>query len=265
MSDYYRGKRAWVVGGSQGIGLALAQGLHRRGTQITLLARQEERLRQVAPPLQARVAPLDVSDPHQVERVFGECLKAQGAPDFLFNCAGLALPGYLEDLSLEDIQRMNAVNYLGTVYCCQAVLPALLQQKRGHILNISSLGGVMGLFGYTAYCGSKFAVMGFSEALRREVQGQGIRVSCCCPPNTRTPGLEQENLRKPPEVLAQEEKVQVLDPEVVAEAVLKRLPSHPRVIIPSLDGQLAHALARWAPWLLDRFLRRPPVPPPQKG
>jgi len=260
MSDYYRGKWAWIFGGSQGIGLALAEQLKGRECRTLLLARREEILRPQAERLGSAWKCLDVSDWTATSQGIEQALRDLGTPQLVFNCAGLALPGYLEDLSATDIQQMNQVNYLGTAYVCKALLPALIAQRSGHIVNVSSLGGLMGLFGYTAYCATKFAVMGFSEALRREVAIHGIRVSTVCPPNTRTPGLDQENLRKPPEILAQEEKVQVLEAAQVASYTLKRLPAHPKVIIPSLDGRLAHALARHAPWLLGLFLKRPKLP-----
>lgn len=255
--SYYRDKLAWVFGGSQGIGLAIGEELVKQGCRVRLWARRAELLQQEASRIRADWTSLDVSDYEATEKAVEAALQSDGTPQFVFNCAGLALPGYLPDLSAADIATMNQVNYLGTAYVCKAVLPAMVRQNSGHIVNVSSLGGVMGLFGYTAYCGSKYAVMGFSEALRREVAGYGIRVSALCPPNTRTPGLDQENLRKPPEVLAQEEKVQVLEAAQVAQYVLKALPSNPFTIIPSFDGRLAHLLSRWAPGILNLFLKRP--------
>lgn len=253
----YASESVWIVGGTQGIGLALAEQLSRQGAQLTLLARNRDRLAQEAARLGCQQRSLDVGDADQVEEVLGDLLAQQGPPGLFCNTAGLALPGYLEDLSVVDLDLMNRVNYLGTAYCCRMVAPAMVRQGRGQILNTSSLAGLFGLYGYTGYCASKFAVVGFCEALRRELQGSGVGVSCLCPPNTRTPGLEQENLRKPPEVLAQEEKAAVLEPADVARYTLARLPSNPRWIIPSLDGRLAHQLARWAPWALDWILRRP--------
>ncbi len=257
MNAYYRDKLAWVFGGSQGIGLAIGEELVKQGCRVRLWARRPDLLQQEAKRIRADWTALDVSDYAATERAVETALQSDGTPQFVFNCAGLALPGYLLELSAADIATMNQVNYLGTAYVCKAVLPALVKQGSGHIINVSSLGGVMGLFGYTGYCGSKYAVMGFSEALRREVSGDGIRVSALCPPNTRTPGLDQENLRKPAEVLAQEEKVQVLEATQVARYLLKALPSNPFTIIPSFDGRLAHLLSRWAPGILNLFLKRP--------
>lgn len=261
MSDpYYQGRRAWVVGGSQGIGLALAEQLSQRGAQVTLCARNQATLESQALRLKAQHLPLDVADAQSTLAALQSLIQQQGPPDLVFNCAGLALPGYLLDLSVEDIVTMNQVNYLGTVHVCKAVLPAMIAHGRGHIVNTSSLGGLMGLFGYTGYCGSKYAVVGFSEALRREVAGQKVRVSVLCPPNTKTPGLDQENQRKPREVLAQEEQVKVLEPTQVASYTLKVLPKNPSLIIPSLDGRWAHRLGRFAPSILGLFLKRPPAP-----
>jgi len=257
VNAYYRDKLAWVFGGSQGIGLAVGEELVKQGCRVRLWARRPDLLQQEATRIRADWTALDVSDYAATESAVETALQSDGTPQFVFNCAGLALPGYLLELSAADIATMNQVNYLGTAYVCKAVLPALVKQGSGHIINVSSLGGVMGLFGYTGYCGSKYAVMGFSEALRREVSGYGIRVSALCPPNTRTPGLDQENLRKPAEVLAQEEKVQVLEAAQVAQYLLKALPSNPFTVIPSFDGRLAHLLSRWAPGILNLFLKRP--------
>lgn len=256
MRSYFEGRDARVVGGSQGIGKALAAELLARGARVTILARDEARLSEVAAELKCASRVVDVTSWSSVEAALGD-----GEGDLVLNCAGLALPGYLHELSVEDIDRMTAVNYSGTVHVCKAALPGMLARRRGHLVNVSSLAGFLGLFGYTGYCGSKYAVIGFSEALRREVAGQGVRVSVLCPPNTRTPGLEAENLRKPAEVLATEEKAQTLEPEVVARYTLDRLARNPFRIIPNLDGRLALGLSRFLPFVLDQILKRPAANP----
>ena len=115
----------------------------------------------------------------------------------------------------------------------------------------------MGLFGYTGYCASKYAVVGFSEALRREVRPFGLKVCLLCPPNTDTPGLARENLTKPPEVLAQEENVKTVSPEFVAKKLLQALPRGKNLVIPTFDGWLAYYLSRYAPFILEQFIKRP--------
>jgi 3-dehydrosphinganine reductase len=126
------------------------------------------------------------------------------------------------------------------------------------------MAGLTGVFGYTGYSATTFAVRGFSEALRRELRPFGIRVSVLCPPNTRTPGFVEENRYKPAEVLKAEEKVSTVDPDVVAAALLRQLPSNPFVITASLDSRLAVVLLHLAPWIVDRALRRPDPRQPRR-
>ncbi len=115
--------------------------------------------------------------------------RRHGPIDLLVNSAGAALPGYFDDLTIEDFSQQLEINYLGTVRVIKAVLPSMKARGKGWIANVSSLAGVKGVFGYTAYCGSKFAVTGFSERFRSELYRYGIGVSVLCPPDTRTPGL----------------------------------------------------------------------------
>src|SRR6185437_4120522 len=128
---------------------------------------------------------------------------------------------------------------------------------KAHIINTSSLAGFMGLFGYTGYCASKYAVVGFSQALLSELKPYGIAVSVLCPPNTKTPGLERENQFKPPEVLKMEEKAKVVTAEEVSQTLMKSLPKRKFWIIPTFDGSLALYLSRFAPKILDQFTKRP--------
>lgn len=257
--EFYRGKRALVVGGSQGIGLAVARRLSGLGAALLVVARQKERLDAVEQELACRTLALDVTDAEATEAALSAEVNGHGCPQLVINCAGVAFPGYLETRPLDEARRMMDLNYFGTLHVCRALLPSLMAQREGTIVNTSSLGGLMGLFGYTAYCASKYAVVGFSEALRRELKPYGVEVCLLCPPNTDTPGLARENLTKPPEVLAQEESVKTVSPEFVAEKLLRALPSRKKLVIPTFDGWLAYYLARYAPGILDRFIRRPPL------
>lgn len=258
MNTFYREKSALVVGGSQGIGLAISSRLSQLGCRVWLAARDQNRLEEVcenfagATPLQ-----LDVTDGASTREKLQQVSDDQGAFDFVFNCAGLALPGYLTEQPPKDARTMMEVNYFGTYNVCRTVVEPMIARRQGVIVNTSSLGGLMGLFGYTGYCASKFAVVGFSEALRREVAPFGVRVCLLCPPNTDTPGLARENLTKPAEVLATEENVKTVTPEFVAEKLLRAIPRGKTMVIPTFDGWLAYYLARYAPFVLERFVRRP--------
>jgi 3-dehydrosphinganine reductase len=120
------------------------------------------------------------------------------------------------------------------------------------------MAGYLGLFGYAGYCASKYAVIGFSQALRHELKPYGICVSVLCPPSTRTPGFEEENRLKPPEVLRMEEKAGTVEAQDVARALLRALPGRPFLIHPSLESRLIFRASRFLPQrVLDFLMRRP--------
>ncbi len=262
---FYAGKLALVVGASEGIGRAVAGELAGRGCHVILTARRREPLQAALEELTGRADPalrlaidaFDVSDWETTRLAVDRIIATHGLPDLVINCAGFAHPGWLDEAELEPMEQMMRVNYFGIVHVCKAFLPHFRKRGSGTFVNTSSLGGLIGLFGYTGYCASKFAVAGFSEALRREAAPFGISVTLLCPPNTRTPGLERENRIKPPEVLAQEESVVTVSPELVARRLLEALPGRPAVVIPTLDGKMVSLLSRWFPWLVDRVLARP--------
>ena len=262
----FKNKLAFVVGGSEGIGKSVAKKLALAGANVVVLSRNREKLaaaiKEIESALPRGVKPLliaselDIRDFSAVREKFRALIQDHGTPDYLINCAGFARPGYLEDLDVEHIREMIDLNYMGTVHVCKAVVPYMTKRGSGHIVTTSSIAGFIGLFGYTGYCGSKFAVVGFSEALRREVAPYGVQISVLCPPNTRTPGLENENRFKPKEVLATEEKVKVVDPDFVADDLLRGMSRGKFMIIPTFDGALAHRLNRFLPFVLEQFVKR---------
>jgi 3-dehydrosphinganine reductase len=253
--NYYRGKRVLVTGGSEGIGLSVAQGLLKHGANVTVVGRSQAKLdkaRSLLPALN-ELRTLDLVDCSAVKAAVEEM-----APfELVINCVGFARPGYLLDQNLDDFHAMMDANFFAAVNLTKALLPSWTQRRSGHLVHTSSLAGFLGVFGYTGYCASKFALMGFCEALKRELRPSKIAVSVLCPPNTRTPGLTEENRTKPAEVLAAEEKAKVVEPDFVAEHLLKCLPRRPFLVIPTFDGQMAHKLNRWVPSAFDLILKRP--------
>ena len=259
----------FVLGGSEGIGKAIAKAFLTRGAHVLIFSRSHAKLHAALTDLAALrthpqqtilAHPLDVTDERQTDAVMHTMIAAHGTPDYVINCAGYARPGFLPDLSLDHYRAMMELNYFGTVHVCKAVVPPMVHARKGYIVNTASIAGFMGLFGYTGYCASKYAVVGFSEALRRELEPYGVHVSVLCPPNTRTPGLEEENKHKPAEVLHTEEKVRTVDPEWVARGLLKGLAHNRFCIIPTRDGKLAHVLSRFMPRLFHQFVKRRAAP-----
>ena len=264
--EKYKNKLVFVTGGSEGIGKEVAKKFVESGAHVVSLSRSIIKLKKALvefercrtfPEQKIFITALDVTKAEEVDDVFESLIKEHGVPNYLINCAGYARPGYIQDLGLEHFHKMMDLNYFGIVNVCKTVIPYLIKEKKGYIVNTSSMAGFMGLFGYTGYCASKYAVVGFSEALRRELVPYGIEVSVLCPPNTKTPGLDEENKFKPAEVLKIEEKAKPVEAEAVAKELLKALPKNQFMIVPSFDGKLAYKLSRYAPGVLSSFVKRP--------
>jgi 3-dehydrosphinganine reductase len=263
--ERFRGRRALITGGSSGIGRALALGLAREGASVAIAARGAAALEAVraelaaaAPDPAQRFAalPLDVADAAQVHDGVARARAALDGLDLVVNDAGIAHAARMVDTPLEVFRRVLEVNFLGTVYVTHAALPHLLAQRRGHVVNVSSLAGVLAIYGYTAYAASKYAVTGFSEALRQELRPHGIRVSVCLPPDTDTPQLAAENRTKPPETHALAGNASLLTADTVSCAILDGVDRGRFWIVPGREARFVAWAWRMAPGLVRRFLDR---------
>lgn len=259
------GKTALITGGSSGIGLATARLLASRGVRCALLARDPDRLAAAVGTLNTDhrphlAEPVDVSDAQAVAQAVSRLQAETGAPDILVNCAGAAYPGYVQDLDLEIYRQMMEVNYFGVVHVTKAVLPGMLARGSGHIVNVASVAAFINVFGYSAYGASKFALRGFSDALRHEMKPHGIRVSIVYPPDTDTPQLAYENRIKPPELKLLLPELGVLKPEQVAQSIVNGIQRGQQVILPDFGTRLIFALNNLAGTkaypVLDFLLRR---------
>jgi 3-dehydrosphinganine reductase len=255
-NQYWNKKVVLVTGGSSGIGLAAAKQLAAAGAQVWLNGRRRELLEAALKEVQAArrdlsqlcgIVPGDVSDPGQVGVVVETVTNSAGAPDVVFNSAGITQPGYIQELSLDVFERLMRVNYFGTVYMTAAVLPAMMKRGSGHIINISSMAGYLGVFGYSAYGASKYAVTGFSEVLRAEMKPHGIRVSVAFPPDTDTPQLAYEEPFKPAETKAMSGNVKALPADKVARTILQQAEKGAFMIFPGSDSRLFYLLSSKLP------------------
>lgn len=141
---------------------------------------------------------LDLSKGHEnINKAFNEIEKKSGDIYMLVNCAGMAICGTIEDIKPEDAKFMIDLNYLGTFYPIQYVLPKMKARKDGVIVLTSSQGGLIGIYGLAAYNASKFALRGFAEALSMETKHLGINVTLGLPADTDTPGFANEQKSKP--------------------------------------------------------------------
>jgi short-subunit dehydrogenase len=259
----------YVVGGSMGIGFAAAKLFAERGAHVCVFARNQERLKNAEKRVAGRAKsagqrfasyPVDVVDRKEVDRVMKRALKEFGTPAVLVNCAGQATPRIFVEMAYEQFDETMKINLYGTRNTIAALLPAMKARGCGAIVNTSSIAGYVGVFGYTDYNASKFAVLGFSEALRCELVGYGIELFVLCPPDTDTPGLVVENQTKPPETKALTAKAKLMTPEAVAAAMIRGMEKGKFIILPGFDGKFTVLAQRFIPgvvrWVVDGTVRK---------
>jgi NAD(P)-dependent dehydrogenase (short-subunit alcohol dehydrogenase family) len=182
---------AVVTGAGSGIGRALAQQLAAAGSALALADVDEAGLLQTAQSLEKKSSlvtthVVDVADEAGVRSFAEEVSKRHGRVTLLINNAGVALHGNFDEISLDDFRLLMNINFWGTVYGVNCFLPLLKREKRAQIVNISSVFGMIAPAGQCAYAASKFAVRGFTEALRHELEGGNVGVSCVHPGGIRT-------------------------------------------------------------------------------
>lgn len=252
------GKRALITGGSSGIGRAVGVLLAQKGASVWLLARGAERLEAARSELEAErisgdqrfgTLQADVADAEAVADVLERWQSEHSAPDILVNSAGTSRPGYVQELSLDVFREMMDVNYFGTVHVIQFLLEGMLERGKGHIVNISSGAGLIGVYGFSAYGASKFAVRGYSDVLRAELKPHGLRVSLVFPPDTDTPQLEYENRFKPPLTKQFSANAAVMRAEAVAESIVHGIERGRYLIFPGWEMKVVY----WLSWVLGPF------------
>lgn len=265
--QYYSGKQVWIFGGSSGIGLAAAQILAHTVSRLHLFARREDVLAQAHEQVAANASgsveiehtSLDVCDddlPAQLDQIITD----HGCPDVVINCTGAAYPNYFENISKQQFRQTLDLNVVGVRNIAAALVPHMKARGSGHLINTSSMAGIIGVFGYTDYSASKFAIVGFSEALQAELKPHGLIVSVLYPPDTYTPGFETEEKTKPMETRAVSAANRPLEPEQVAEALIKQIPKGRFHIFANWDGRITFLLKRFCPslvnWVLNRTIEK---------
>lgn len=189
----FQGKIVVITGASSGIGAMMAQTLASRGAVPILMARSEKKLAKTASQINRPhgVYLLDVTSGEQVTRTMERVIAEHGRIDILINNAGYGVFEAFIDADLSEIENMMNVNYMGIVRCTKAVLPHMLKQGGGHIVNIASMAGKIGSAKSSGYSASKHAVLGFTNCLRQELVGTGVHLTAINPGPIDTPFFDR--------------------------------------------------------------------------
>lgn len=190
--------RVWLItGASSGFGLALAKAVLARGERVAALARRHEALIELTKLAPDRCLALtaDLNDPQARSAAVDQALSHFGRIDVLANIAGRGSLGAVEEFSPDQLRSQMEINFFAAAELTRLLLPHMRANRSGHVLNLTSIGGLISIGGFGAYCASKFALEAWSEALADEVAGFGIKVTLVEPGNFRTEFAGGANMR----------------------------------------------------------------------
>lgn len=245
-----------ITGSSNGIGKRLAIDLAARGAIVAGCGRSISRLKDTLKEVR-RLSPsstmigCDVGDSEQVRGMVEKVISDFGKIDVLINNAGIGMRRSFMETDLKTIEDLIRINYLGAVYCAHAALPSMIARQSGHIVNVSSVAGLIGTLNLAAYCASKFALNGWSESLYHELKPLGIHVSVICPGPVDTGfnrDFRESGPKSPPSL--------IVSAETVVQAVIRVLENKQFEVVLPRSSALMSALKRHLPNLFRAVAHR---------
>lgn len=258
---YFSNKLAFITGGSSGIGLETARLLATQGCSLVLFARGEKMLDEARKTIAGgmdknsqsiNTVSMDVADDNDVRQKIKTAVEKFGTPDMLINSAGIGTANYFENITYEQFDRAMKINVYGIRNTVSAILPFMKQKGHGHIVNISSMAGLIGMFGYSLYCTTKYALVGFSECLRSELKRFNIDVTLVCPPEVDTPFLAQEAKTLPHESRVVKNLAGLMTPQQAAKAIVRGIKKKKFLVVPSITAKSLFFWHRISNGLLTR-------------
>ena len=247
MSWNLKGGVAVVTGAGSGIGRALAHRLATEKMSLALADVDDAGLQKTAREIAERPGEkkfqitthlVDVSDGRRMEQFASEVVQQHERVTLLINNAGVALYGFFEEFTMADFEWLMGINFWGVVHGVRNFLPVLRRQPRAHIVNVSSIYGIIAPSGQSAYCASKFAVRGFTEVLRHELEGTSVGVSCVHPGGIRTPIAKNARIGEGVHSsirelnLARFDRHAITSPEAAADRIVRGVRrNEPRILV----------------------------------
>lgn len=260
LTRHFRNKRALIIGGSEGIGFSLAEALIGCGCDVVIASRNAAKLEHAVQRLRKQLPTtgeasierrmVDITSKLSLQQLAGQ-FEGQRL-DFLFVMPGVTVTDFFLDASAEDHRMMMEVNYFAQLSAIKSFLPITRQNRQFAIITSASALGRIGLFGYSGYCASKFAIVGLTLALRNEFAGKPISFSTVCAPAVQTEGYLREMHEKTPEMLKAELKGGLLSAAAAANSILLNVRHRKAIIVPGAKmklilsaNQIVPGLVRW--------------------
>lgn len=259
MGEYFKDKVVVVTGGSDGIGRALVHQFLAMGAKVATCGRNHDKIyalemEYAGKPLHTMVA--DVSSSSDCQRFIETTLKVYGGIDILINNAGISMRAELAEMDVDVIKKVMDINFFGAVQCTKYALDTILERK-GVIVGVSSIAGYRGLPGRSGYSASKFALMGWLEAIRTELLDTGVHVMWVCPgftsSNIRNAALNHKGQAQGESPL---DEKSLMTSEECAEHIIKAIEKRKRSLVLTFTGKQTIFINKFFPSLADRLVRR---------
>ena len=255
-------RRVYITGGSSGIGLSLALRYARNGDDVILLARNQDKLDDAVGLCRVETlgdkqviagVSLDIAELNSLQVKMDAITREYGQPDLLILSAGSAGNKTFLDMNSEEFDSMMALNFSASREMARCVLPAMLQRDNGQIAFISSTAGLMGIYGYSAYCASKYAITGFVMALQQELYGTGVSAILVCPSEVATPMIAAESGSVLPQTRRLKDLGGTLSPEKAANIIFDGINKNKYLIKTGFVAHLFDFTHRVFPWLFRKI------------
>tara|TARA_R110002049_G_scaffold22455_16_gene80531 strand:+ start:11599 stop:12432 length:834 start_codon:yes stop_codon:yes gene_type:complete len=235
-----RPRCVYITGGSSGIGHSLAKQYAQTGDNIVLIARDQAKLDTAVRECKACAnnahqhiagVSIDVSDIDNLPTRVTAVIEEHGEPDILILCAGIAGNKTFLQMSSREFDSLMAINFAASREMARCILPTMLQKRRGKIVFMSSMSGLMGVYGYSGYCASKYAITGFAQALQQELYGTGVNAIIACPTEVATPMIAAEADTVLPQTRLLKDLAGTLTPDKAAGIIIKGIDKNRHIVL----------------------------------
>ena len=254
----FENKVILITGAASGLGLALAEILCNTEAKLLLVDNNSDKLREICNRLIKRNSEiqsvvLDITDNEHMILLNDKIKQSYKRLDILINSAGIIKEGYFKSISNNEFHNVMEVNYFGTINIIRAVLD-YLKESNGRIINIASLAGLQGAFGYSAYSASKHAIVGFSNCLRYELKPFNVTVKVVCPSEFDSPMVNMLNFSRTLENRANVLMINKYKVEFIAEKIIKNLYKNNFMMIPGTLAKIAAYMSLYFPRLTEKIV-----------